>query len=799
MRTFTLNAMALAMLALLGTAHAQSTTELNKVTVTGEGDKLGAGLLMDEDAPKSRSSVTKAQLEKTRSSGNPFQALSLLPGVNSSSYDATGLFGGNLRVRGFNSDQMGFTVNGAPVNDSGNFAVFPQEYVDQENLCSLYVTQGAADTDAPHVGASGGNVGIWSCAPENEQRTRIALSGGQLGYFRTFARVDTGKVGAFKAFLSASVSEANKWKGPGRAERKHLDFGAEYDLGTGNKLSASVLYNRGVNNNFATFNQTQWAANGYYADFTATVPQHKTPGAGAQVDANPNPQYYGYALNPFENYLMTAKANFALTDRLRLEVLPYLWHGYGTGGVQQTTLTESTNAGSVHGGIGDINGDGDRVDTVLVYRGSLTNTYRPGVTTTLTYVLDNQKISGGVWYERARHRQTQPAVRVDNNGNVADIWLGGNLITYGDGSTYQGRDWSTISTGESVFVQDTIDMFDNKLQVTPAFSYRRLKREFSNYANSGANAGASYDVDQSYGKGLPSLAVSYQATDRLQAFTSVAKNFRTPSNFEYGNVGKGITIVNGVGTVGSLQALTIQPEQSINFDLGARYKGDMFRGSITGFYNKFKDRIASSYDPIEAISRDINVGSSTTKGLEIEAGTIPWKGFSGYASLTYTKSTIDENQISRYATTGSGAACTPTAANATTCVLTPYETAGKIFPDTPKGMAGLSVQYAEGPYLLNIGAKYTSGRFLTLTNDTSLPGYTLFDLNAAWKLPNPSGTGFKNPIIRLNVTNLFNRQYFIANAGSGSNVTVVNGGAAGAPFYYAGAPRFTSLTFQVDY
>ena len=794
MRTFTLNAVALAMLAMIGAAQAQ-TTELNKVTVTGEGDKLGTGLLMDEDAPKARSSVTKAQLEKTRSSGNPFQALSLLPGVNSTSNDATGLFGGGLRVRGFNSDQMGFTVNGAPVNDSGNFAVFPQEYVDQENLCSLYITQGAPDTDAPHVGAVGGNVGIWSCAPEDVQRTRIALSGGQLGYFRSFARFDTGKVGDFKAFLSASLSKANKWKGPGRADRKHLDFGAEYDLGAGNKISASMLYNRAANNNFATFNQTQWAANGYDADYTATVPQHKTPGAGAQVDAAPNPQYFGYALNPFENYLLTSKANFTLSDRLRLEVVPYFWHGYGTGGVQQTTLAESTSGTAVHGGIGDINGDGDRLDTVLVYRGSLTNTYRPGITTTLTYVLDNQKISGGVWYERARHRQTQPAVRVGNDGSVADLWLGGNLITYGDGSTYQGRDWSTVSTGESVFIQDTIDMFDNKLQVTPAFSYRRLKREFSNYGNSGTNAAASYDIDQTYGKGLPSLAVSYQATDRIQAFTSIAKNFRTPSNFEYGNVGVGQTIVNGVGSVTRLQALTIKPEQSVNIDVGARYKGDMFRGSATAFYNKFRDRIASSFDPIEGTSRDFNVGNSTTKGLEIEAGTIPWKGFSGYASLTYTKSTIDENQISRLLT-ATGASC---AAPSATCTAVPYETAGKQFPDTPKGMAGLSVQYAEGAYLLNIGAKYTSGRFLTLTNDTAIPAYTLFDLNAAWKLPNPTGNGFKNPIIRLNVSNLLNKQYFMANAGSGSNVTVVNGGAAGAPFYYAGAPRFTSLTFQVDY
>ena len=80
MRTFTLNVVAVAMLAMASAAKAQTTTELNKVTVSGEGDKLGAGLLMDEDAPKARSSVTKAQLEKTRSSGNPFQALTLLPG-----------------------------------------------------------------------------------------------------------------------------------------------------------------------------------------------------------------------------------------------------------------------------------------------------------------------------------------------------------------------------------------------------------------------------------------------------------------------------------------------------------------------------------------------------------------------------------------------------------------------------------------------------------------------------------------------------------------------------------------------
>ena len=808
MRTYPLTAVALAMFAMLGAAQAQqSPTELNKVTVTGEGDKLGTGLLMDEDAPKARSSVTKAQLEKTRSSGNPFQALTLLPGVNSSSYDATGLFGGSLRVRGFNSDQMGFTVNGAPVNDSGNFAVFPQEYIDQENLCSLYVTQGAPDTDAPHVGASGGNVGIYSCAPESTQRTRISISGGQLGFYRLYGRVDTGKVGDFKGFVSISKSQADKWKGPGKADRDHLDAGADYDLGSSNKISTSLLYNRSFTNNFralpyASANpNTATLSNGklsYFDDFTATIPQHLTPVNGtAQNEASiaSGLAYAGYSLNPFENALWSAKGSFALSERLRVDVIPYFWYGYGTGGTQQTSLAESSTG--LHGGIADINGDGDRLDTVMIYRGSLTQTFRPGMTASFTYTLDSQKINAGFWFERARHLQTQPGVNVDNAGGIGDPWLDGNLLKYNDGATYQGRNWRTISTGESVFIQDQIDLLDNKLQITPAFSYRRLKRDFTNYANSGTGGAADYQVTDTYGKPLPSLALSLQATQRIQVFSSVARNFRTPSNFEFGNLGRGTVTydANGVGTYSlPLGNLGVKPETSTNFDLGTRYKGDMFTGSVTAFYNKFKNRISSSTDPVTLSVTDTNVGDSTTKGLEVEAGTVPINGFSAYVSGSYTKSTIDSNVITHYYNPSTGAACT---AVSPACVTGVYQTAGNIFPDTPKGMASMSVQWAQGPYLVNLAAKYTSARFLTLMNDAQLKSFVTVDLNTAWKLPDLPGNGFKNPIIRLNVTNLLNRKYYNANSGSGSNAGVDI--VSSTPAVYPAAPRFTSVTFQVDY
>lgn len=792
MRNFKLNTMALAMFTLLGTAHAQQSSEVGKITVTGEGDKLGTGLIIDEDSPKAKSTVTKAQLEKTRSSSNPFQALSLLPGVNSSSFDATGLFGGNLRVRGFNSDQMGFTVDGAPVNDSGSFAVFPQEYADAENMCEMFITQGATDTEAPHVGASGGNVGLVTCGPEDQQRTRIALSGGELNYARTFVRVDTGKVGDFKGFLSYSKSQVEKWRGQGGADRDHVDAKGEYDLGKGSKLSAGLLYNRAVNNNFRTLTLAQVANEGYFADFAVKPPAHLTPVAGTAQDERTlasGAAYYGYALNPFENYLLTSKANLQLSERTRLDVEPYFWYGYGTGGVQQTTVRESAASGTaLHTGIADINGDGDRLDTVMVYRGSLTRTYRPGVNVKVSHTLDNQKILGGLWFERARHRQTQPASRVNSAGAAADLWLDSPdaLVHYNDGSLYQGRNQSTLSTGKSAFVQDTVDLMNSKLQITPAVSYRQIQRDFSNFANSGTDAGADYRLERTYSQWLPSLSLSLQVNDRMQAFAGLTKNFKAPGNFEYqGRVAASPapTYVNGVPATFTLRTrATPEPETSINLDTGLRYRGDWFKGSVTAFYVDYKNRIAAAFNPNEGLLLNINVGDSTVKGLEIEAGTVPVNGLSAYVSGTYTRSTIEDDLF----------------AGRTGGVDVYVPTGGKQFPDTPKGMAALSLQYAAGPYLLNLAGKYTSPRGLTLTQDTVIPGFTTVDLNAAWKLPNPTESAFKNPILRLNISNLTDKRYLTANAGSGSLIAI-GSGFGSAPQVYTGAPRFASLTLQVDY
>src|SRR5471032_2005774 len=116
------------------TADAPAAPAREVVTITGK--KVGMGLMVQEDVPKARSTVTAEELAKQRPTGNAYDALTLMPSVNTYSYDGTGLFGGGLTLRGFNSDQIGATINGVPVNDSGSFAVYPQEFVDEENTCT---------------------------------------------------------------------------------------------------------------------------------------------------------------------------------------------------------------------------------------------------------------------------------------------------------------------------------------------------------------------------------------------------------------------------------------------------------------------------------------------------------------------------------------------------------------------------------------------------------------------------------------------------------------------------------------
>lgn len=777
----------------------EDTVRLGTITVVGQG-KLAGGQMVQDDSVKGRSTITKAAMEKELGSGNVLQSIALLPGVNTYNYDATGMFGGDVSIRGFASDQIGFTVNGVPVNDSGGYAFYAQEMIDKENVCTASVAQGSPELESPNSGATGGSVSMITCDPADTRRARFSQTLGGLDFKRTYVRLDSGRFANDKAkvFLSYSHAEVDKWKGVGKGKKDHLDAGFSLDINDDNKILGSILYNRMVNQNIQTLSLAQLNQYGYNYDYSPTNIGQQTPGPGAQVDiAQPTNAagsgvYYGLALNPFENVIASVSGSFKLAQDTYLKVQPYMWYGFGNGGWSRLLLSESTG---LMGGAKDINGDGDTLDTVALGRASVTKTNRPGITAELSTTLGSHYLKAGVWYERAVHRQTQPAVRLNADGTATDKWLKDGCVQRVDGSCYEGRDSKTISTVYQLYLNDQISLLNDRAFINVGLKLPSVTRDVTNFANetrvpnytvvngvytAGTATSKTFNIDRTFHEVLPQLGARFVIDSKQHVFANVSKNFRAPPNYAYQVSSSGVYVasING-GPVQPL--LEVKSETSIMIDAGYRFQSRDLSFTATVFNSDFKNRQVQATDPETLVSTYLNAGGTKNRGLELEVGSGVFSGFSAYGSVTLQKSEMKEDL--RVTTTGF------------------LPTKGKQFGKTPEKMAALSLQYESGPIYLRLKGKYTGAQFADLMNQQEVPGYTSGDFDAGYKFS--SWGMLKNPQLRLNISNIGNTKYRSASSvTTNAAATTLNGSGANynasTSFYYLGAPRLTALTFSVD-
>jgi iron complex outermembrane recepter protein len=836
---FLMSTVVLAEFSLAQTA-APATTQIGTIDVQGQPGGTDSGLIQQEDAAKARSSVNKAHIEKQAPTATAFQAVQLLPGVSTFDQDGTGLFGGTLRMRGFNSNQIGITLDGAPLNDSLNYSIFIQEFADPENLCDAFVTQGSSDLDGPHVGASGGNIGISTCDPKDQFGGKAAFSAGSNQYRKTFVRLDSGKFmnDRAKLFLSLSKAGADKFKGEGSADRQHLDGKLVFNFDKGSYSKLALLYNRMDNANYRTLSKAELAGRGYNLDFGNRAPVHQTPVAGtAQNDATFAPNagifspaaglppgstadsYAGFQNNPFENYQVSMVNHWQISPKASVQVNPYYIYGYGFGGPQLTTLAESSGGGRLHGGIRDLNGDGDTLDTVAVYGSNTSRTDRWGVTAKVNVQVENHNLMAGLWQDKGESKQFGPFVGIDGAGGVGDYWLKDSnaRVLYQDGTPVTSRNWLTNVTARTYFLQDSFNVLGDKLNLQLGLKHQAVKRHFNNFANgtaAGTNAGgADYRLDTEYSNTLANFGAKYQLNERSSTFFNAGQNARAPENnantqlLQTTGSNYTTTVVNGAmvardsqGNAIPLQLLPlkVKPEKSSNFDLGYRYAGDTFTFSGSVFYVDYKDRIASQFNPVTGQTTSFNVGDVATKGFELESGVKLGASWTAYGSLTYTKSTMQDDKLLVRTTAAGGSTLLPTT--------------GKQMPDTPNWLTGLSLQYSSGGFFGGVQGRYVGSRYTTLVNDDKVGGYTLVDMSAGYKF---QAVGFaKSPVLRLNVANLFSKQYLSMTGPSGSsfatNVSPVAtsggtvagnqaGGQPTTPQFYTGAPRSIQVTFSSDF
>jgi iron complex outermembrane recepter protein len=378
----------------------------------------------------------------------------------------------------------------------------------------------------------------------------------------------------------------------------------------------------------------------------------------------------------------------------------------------------------------------------------------------------------GIWYERAQHRQTGPAVPVDAQGNPATVWLNSSQITRADGSLFQSRDWDTISTASALYVSDAFNFLDDKAQIVGGLRAPRVTRDFTNFPSEGASSQTYYRIKQDYSDVLPQVGVRYHLDKQSQLFANVAKTFRAPPNFAFSPTNNNIAVVNGVATVvGNIKA-----ETSINTDIGYRYQGNDFSFSATAFDINFSNRQGNAFDPNLLKSVYTNAGKVSNQGVELELGTAPMGAWSFYGSASFQKSDIRDDLL-----IGNGQR---------------LPTKGKEYPLTPHQLLAVTAQWAQGPITARFKAKHTGRQYATLMNDEAVPVYTTSDFDGSYKLG--SFDMVKNIQLRFNVSNVFNTKYRNPSSGTVINAKAVGATPASTVFYYLGAPRLISFSISAD-
>jgi iron complex outermembrane receptor protein len=501
-------------------ALAQSTgTQVQELVVTGSrGLPDTAGLAQQVQVAKDESVVTQEFIKSQVGTSNFGQLINLLPGVHYSSEDASGILSGDFRMHGLDCNHLSITIDGSPVNDTGNYACFPGEYLVAELTDHVKVDIGATDVDSPTASAVGGQVNVISKVPDREFGAHASISTGSYNYQRAYAEIDTGSIGPYgtRAYISGNYAYLDKYKGEGHINRIGADFRVYQPLSGASFVSVAGSWVSNRPDFYFSASRAQLAQFGNSFDYNTVwqVPTRRTgvadgvatPPTGAAAIAAGLPANAGQAgsdtnfwqlhPNPVDFGTIRGSSLFELGHGLTLTVDPSFFYTLANGG-GSTGISECDKRilGKNFGSSAtvntafckDLNGDSDTLDTVALYTPNNTQTHRFILTSSLLWELNHENhLQFAYTYDYGRHRQSGEYSAVNQLTGAPDTAFGakdgfGAPIVTSDGSILRGRDRFSIAKLNQFAFNYIGSFMDDKLKVNVGVRLPYFERDLNQY------------------------------------------------------------------------------------------------------------------------------------------------------------------------------------------------------------------------------------------------------------------------------------------------------------------------------
>ncbi|WP_342628316.1 TonB-dependent receptor [Nguyenibacter vanlangensis] len=723
---------------------------------------VGGGRMTVQNGVRNRSEVTRDFIAKQSPTPNVFRLMASMPGANVASADPYGMVSGNITVRGMNSDQIGFTLEGAPLNDIGSYMAFPTEWVDSENLNQVTMQQGSANLDSPVIGASGGITTMSLIDPAETFGGTVAGSYGSYHTHREFVRLNTGLIGhsGVRAFVSWSHLEEPHFRGAGDDHKQHVDFKMLKEWDGGSRSSLVLTFDDSMKVAYLSPTLAQWQQLGRDANYAENYAPNST-------------SYWKLHQSPYRVIVMSAPQKIVISDHVGLDVTPYFYWNSGTIASASVLSERAVYAGTRRYAI-DLNNNGVIGDRVLMYTPFGTPyVYRPGVVSKIHVDFGHHSLVFGDWYDWSRERMVNPYSMIGANGGPANVWGFQGNVTLPDGTRLASYDNLTVTQVNSLFFGDSYAALGDRLHLEAGIKETMVARTGYNYL-----PGAQYRSGTNAAVTTPNLGGRYRFDAHHQIFGGVATNFRTPTLNALYN-----TYSASTGAITTLANPGQKTEYSIEEEIGYRYQGDVLNGSVTFFNYNFTNRQVATQVVINnaQITQNINAGGQTSRGVDVELGTRPWHHVRPYVSAEYLNARIDSNyQV--------GADFLPTR--------------GKQAVRSPNVQAAVGLDYDDGTYFAGVQVKYVGRQFSTFMNDQAMPGYVDADMNFGYRAPK---LWRARPELRLNLMNVGDNKYLSGPAGIAPSARATRGiygtmiGATGTPTYYVAGGFAAMITASTGF
>lgn len=696
--------------------------------------------VMGQGQSRQVQNVSRGDLVKAIPGASPLKALEKLPGVNFQSADPFGSYEWSTRIsiRGFNQNQLGFTLDGIPLGDmsyGNNNGLHISRAISSENVGRVAVSQGAGALGTASTSNLGGTVQFVTLDPTQEMGATFSQTIGSDRTSRTFVRADSGVLSTgTKFYVSGTRQRADKWKGAGSQDQDQFNSKFVHAFGD-NVISGFFNYSTRKEVDYQDLslemaNRLGYNWDNYAPDFPRAVNAAKGIFSG-NVNSLDDAYYLGSGLR--KDSLGAISLDMRLTPSTSLKTSIYHHSNEGQG--HWYTPYNATSA-----------------TMPISIRTTEYSIGRDGVVSDLVWEFGNNTVNAGFWGERSLHTLTRNFYAVTGPEDT-------NHFLSNPTKTGFQQDFTTTTT--QFYVEDTIALFDDRLKLNAGFKSPKVTIDAISLV--GTRAAGSITASKSF---LPQVGLSYRLNKNDELFASASQNMRAFQPGVNGPFSQSQTAFN-LGTP------NLNPETSTTVDLGVRFKRDALQGSVAIYHADFKDRllsVATCAGIVGCPSTFVNVGKVATNGLEAIG---VWKfarELSWFNSFTYNNSQYKSD----YLDNGKSVSIN-----------------GKQVVDAPRTMFDTELTYENSTWFTRFGAKHTDKRYYTYQNDGEVPAFWVASLSAGYKLKSVGMV--KDLSLQLNVNNLFDKRYFstVGSNGfsnsdpSGTNQTLLTG-----------APRQVFLTLS---